>query len=150
MTALALAALLPACGGGGGGSTPSTLPPAQPTRTQIAAASFVVAGTDEANAAGFVVDVATLPVAVSGQGTVEIVADWTFASNDIDILFYNGSCSAAQAIRGQCTIANQTTSTTAKPERLTITGVPAGNYTVGIANYGRTGESGTLQVFLTR
>jgi hypothetical protein len=151
MAALALAAFLPACGGGGGGNTPSTVPPApQPTRTQIAGGNFTVAGTDEANAAGFVVDVAAGPVSVSGTGTVEIVADWTFTSNDIDILFYNGACSSAQAIRGQCTIANRTTSTTAKPERLTITGVPAGSYSVGFANYGRTSESGNYQVFLTR
>lgn len=151
MAAVVLAAFLPACGGGGGGNTPTTLPPApQPVRTQIAGGNFTVVGTDEANAAGFVVDVAAGPVSVSGTGTVEINADWTFASNDIDILFYNGSCTSNQAVRGQCSIANRTTSTTAKPERLTITGVPAGSYSVGFANYGRTAESGNYQVFLTR
>lgn len=149
MAALALAAVLPACGGGGGGTTPTTLAP-QPTRTQIAGGSFTVAGTDEANANGFLFDVAAGPVSVSGTGTVEIVADWTFASNDIDIFFYTGSCTSAQAIRGQCTISNRTTSTTAKPERLTITGVPAGSFSVGFANYGETAESGNYQVFLTR
>lgn len=152
LAALALAAFLPACGGGGGGgNTPSTLPPTpQPTRTQIAGGNFSVVGINEANNAGFAVDVAAGPVTVSGTGTVEIVADWTFASNDIDILFFTGSCSSAQAVRGQCTIANRTTATNVKPERLTITGVPAGNYSVGFANYGASAESGNYQVFLTR
>jgi hypothetical protein len=146
MAALALAAFLPACGGGG-----STTPSApQPTRTQIAGGNFTVVGTDAASNAGFPLDIAAGPVTVSGAGTVEIVADWTFASNDVDILFYTGSCSSAQAVREQCAISNRTTSTTAKPERLTITGVPAGNYSVGFANYGRTAESGNYQVYLTR
>lgn len=151
--AAAALAVLPACGGGGGGggNTPSTLPPTpQPTRTQIAGGNFTVVGVPEANRAGFALDVAAGPISTSGTGTVEIVADWTFASNDIDILFYNGSCTSAQAVRGQCQIANRTTSTTQKPERLTITGVPAGSYSVGFANYGNTAESGNYQVFLTR
>jgi hypothetical protein len=153
MAALALAVFLPACGGGGGGGnnpTPVATPTPGPTRTQIAGGNFTVVGLPEANRAGFNVDVAAGPVSVSGAGTVEIVADWTFASNDVDILFFNGACTSAQAVRGQCSIANRTTSTSAKPERLTITGVPAGNYSVGFANYGATAESGNYQVFLTR
>lgn len=153
--ALALAAILPACGGGssGGGNSPTTLPPApQPVRTQIAGGNFTLAGTDQLAGArlGFLVDFGTTPISVSGAGTLEIVADWTFASNDVDVLLYNGSCSSLQAALGQCPVANRTTSTTTKPERLTITGVPAGNYSVGFANYGRTSESGNFQVFLTR
>ena len=116
----------------------------------IAEGNFTVVGADEANAAGFLVDVAAGPISVSGAGTVEIAADWTFASNDIDILWYGGTCTSNQAIRGQCAILARTTSVTQKPERLTITNAGAGAYSVGFANYGRTAESGNYQVFLTR
>jgi hypothetical protein len=149
--ALALAAVMPACGGGGGGTTPSTLPPApQPTRTQIQSGGFSVVGTDEAQRNGFNADVAVAPVNISAAGTVEIVADWTFASNDVDVFWFAGSCSPAQAVRGQCTVIAAEQSSTLKPERLTLTNVAAGSYTVGFANFGRTTESGNYQIFLTR
>jgi hypothetical protein len=147
-----MVSVLPACGGGssgGGGNAPTTLPPA-PVRTQIGGGNFSVLGVPAANALGFPMDVAVAPVSVSGTGTVEITADWTFASSDIDIWFIQGSCAATQAARGQCNVTNRTTSVTAKPERLTITGVPAGTYTVGLANFTNANESGNFQVFLTR
>lgn len=144
MAALAFSAILPACGGGGGGSnTPSTLPPAppQPTRTQIGSNSFAVSGFP---------DVATTTFQLTAGGTIEIVADWTFASSDIDILWYAGTCTALQASRGECSILARTTSETQKPERLTIANVGAGTYTIGFANYANRSESGNFQVFLTR
>ncbi len=148
IAALALTAILPACGGGGGGgTTPTTLPPApQPVRTQILSGPFSLAAADRN---GFP-DIGAGPVTISGLGTVEIVADWTFASNDVDIIWYAGSCSSTQAIRDQCTILARTTSVSQKPERLTITNVAAGTYSVGLANYGSSSESGNYQVFLTR
>ena len=151
VAALALTAILPACGGGGGGTTPTTVPPApQPVRTQIAGGSFTVASRPDANRAGFDVDIAVAPFSVAGAGTLELVADWTFASNDVDIIVYSATCTSNQAVRGQCPVANRTTSTTTKPERITISGVPAGNFAVGFANYGNSAESGNFQVFLTR
>ena len=150
--ALALTAILPACGGGGGGgNTPSTLPPApQPTRTQIQSGPFTITSRPDANRAGFDVAIAVASLVIPGSGTLEVVADWTFASNDVDIIVYNSACTPDQAIRNQCPIAARTTSTTTKPERLTITGAPAGNFAIGFANYGNSSESGNYQVFLTR
>jgi hypothetical protein len=145
MAAVALAAVLPACGSGDAGTTPTT-----PTRTRIAAGTFNVVGTEEAARNGLVVDIGSGPIGVPNFGTVEIVADWTSPSNNIDILFFLGSCVSAQAVRGDCTIANRSSSTTTKPERLSIIGVPAGNYSVGFANLGLTDETGTFEVFLTR
>jgi hypothetical protein len=151
MAALALAAVLPACGGGGGGTTPTTVPPApQPTRTQIQASSFTVLGVPAANGLGFPQDVAVAALTVSNTGALEIVADWTFASSDIDIWFITGACTAAQAARRQCTITAATTSTTQKPERLNIASVTAGTYTIGFANFTNANESGNYQVYLTR
>ena len=151
-TALALTAILPACGGGssgGGGNTPTTLPP-QPTRTQIANGNFSVLGVPAANDLGFALDIAAGPLSVPGAGTLENVADWTIASSDIDIFFYSGNCSVSQAVRGQCTVIARTTSVTQKPERLTITNVAAGTYSLGFGNYSNVAEGGNYQVFLTR
>jgi hypothetical protein len=78
------------------------------------------------------------------------VADWTFASNDIDILWFNAPCSSAQAVRGECTIIARTVSVTQKPERLTINNVGPGTYGVGFQNFGNSGESGNFQIFFTR
>ncbi len=154
LLALALVVVLPACGGGssGGGVNPPTTLPPQPARTLIGSGPFSVLGVPAANALGFPQDVAvvTLTLTGSGTGTVEIVADWTFASSDIDIWLINGSCTPAQAATQSCPIANRTTSVTAKPERLTVTGVPVGTYTIGFANFTNANESGSYQVFLTR
>jgi hypothetical protein len=145
MAALALAVVLPACGGGGGGGTaPTTQPPAPaPVRTLVDNRNFTVGGFPE---------VVTLPITVTGNGTgtVEIVADWTFASSDIDIVWYAGTCSPAAATARSCTVIGATTSATQKPERLTISNVGAGSYTVGIANFSDRSESGNAQVYFTR
>lgn len=152
MAVVVMAAILPACGGGGGGSnspTPVTQPPA-PVRTLIGSSSFTVVGTIDANRAGFERDEAHAALVLNQSGTLEIIADWTFASNDVDIVLYNGTCTFQLVTTVGCPIAARTTSATQKPERLTVTNAAAGSYTVGITNYGRTNESGNFQVFLTR
>lgn len=146
MAAVALAAFLPACGGGGGGGntpTPVATPAPQPTRTLVDNRNFTVGPFPE---------VVTLPISVTGTGTgtVEINADWTFASSDIDIVWYSGTCSPAAATARSCTVIALTTSVTQKPERLTVSNVGAGSYTVGIANFASRSESGNAQVFFTR
>lgn len=146
LAALALAVALPGCGGDGGGNTPSTMP----TRTRLAAGTFTVVGTEEASRNGYNADVASGPFVVASGGTVEITADWTSPGNNIDIFLYLGSCSSEQARSAACAVANRTTSTTNKPERLNVQGVPAGNYSVGFANFGLTSESGSFEVHLTR
>ena len=143
--AMALAVILPACGGGssgGGGTTPPVTTPPAPVRTLIQQGNFTI---------GRFPEVATVGVTIAGAGTVEIVVDWTFSSNDLDAVFYNGNCTPAQATNRSCSIIAITTSTTAKPERLTITNVAAGTYTAGVASFLSSGnESGNYQVYLTR
>jgi hypothetical protein len=150
--ALALMGALSACGGGssggGGGNTPSTLPPA-PVRTQIGSQGFTVLGTVDANRAGFERDEVIAPLTISQAGTLEIVADWTFASNDVDIHLYSGTCTFQQLTTSGCSIIARADSVSNKPERLTVA-IQPGNYSVGIANFGRTNESGVMQAFLTR
>jgi hypothetical protein len=147
---LALAVVLPACGGGGGGggNTPSTLPPA-PVRSLVGTTSFTVLGLDAANRAGFEGDEALAPLQLGQAGTLEITADWTFASNDVDIHLYSGNCSFQTLTTTGCTRNAQADSVSNKPERLTFNAT-AGTYAIGIANFGRSDESGNFQVFLTR
>ncbi len=144
MAALALAAILPACGS----DEPTT--PTTPARTQIGGGTFNVVGTVEAIQLGYNADIAAGSFPIAEGGTVEILADWTSPANNIDIFFYIGACTSEQARSNVCAIANRTTSTTTKPERLNIIGVPAGNYSLGFGNFGPTAESGSFQVFLTR
>jgi hypothetical protein len=144
VTAVALAALVSACGGD------SSTTPTEPVRTQIGGGTFNVQGTVTALANGYPVDVATGPFNLAGGGTLEINADWTSADNNIDIILYLGNCTPSQAVLGQCEVANRTSSSTAKPEKLTILGVPSGSYAVGFANFGPADETGTFTVFITR
>jgi hypothetical protein len=143
VAALALAALVGACGDNGSA-------PDEPERTQIGGGTFHVQGTVAANENGYPADVATGPFNLVGGGTLEINADWTSAANNIDIVLYVGNCTSAQAVIGACEIANRTANVDTKPEKLTVIGVPSGSYAVGFVNFGPTDETGTFTVFLTR
>lgn len=141
--ALALAGLLSGCKESSPTPpTPVVTQPPAPVRSQIANGNFTVGAFPDVAVTG-------LLTVSGGAGTVEIVADWTFATSDIDIQFYPGACSALQASRGQCTILAQTTAVATKPERLTIANVNPGTYTIGFANYANRSESGNFQVFFT-
>ncbi len=140
--ALALAGMLTACKESSPTPpTPVTTPPPAPVRTLIQQGGFTI---------GVFPAVAVATISIPATGTVEVNADWTFASSDLDIHWYAGNCSPAQATNRQCTILAQTTSVTTKPERLTISNVAAGTYTVGVASFAGQNESGNYQVYLTR
>lgn len=135
----ALTVGLPGCGGGGGGGGPTTSNPV-PQRRQIAAFNFTAVA---------LFDLARGEFTTSATGTLEASCDWTFASNDIDIGIYRGSCSFNQFLALQCNVLVESTSATAKPERVSSANVPAGTYTLIVASLGNTAESGNCQVFLT-
>ena len=142
LVAVALAAALSGCGGGA--TTPDT-----PERRSIGTGTFAVEGTVVAGQNGFNADVATGPLTLGEGGHLEIIADWTSAENNVDIFLYLGTCTADEARANTCAIANRTESTTRKPERLSVIGVPPGRYSIGFANFGPTAESGTFEAFLT-
>jgi hypothetical protein len=85
----------------------------------------------------------------TAAGTLEAQCDWTFASNDIDIGIFRGSCSFDQLLADQCNVLVESISATAKPERVSAANAPAGLYTLIILSVGNTAESGNCQVFLT-
>ena len=135
-----LAALLPGCDGGSGPDPIPSTPPPAPVTTVVAEGSF--SGL-EPN--GAVVATITTPRA----GNIEVVLDWTFASNDLDFLLTRGECAPEQLIALQCTIVAVAESTTAKPERAGVANAPAGPYTLFVGNFGTTEESISFQVLLT-
>jgi hypothetical protein len=127
------------CGGGGGGGGPTTSTPV-PQRRQIAAFNFTLAADFDLGRGEFT---------TTATGTLEAQCDWTFASNDIDIGIFRGSCSFSQFIADQCSVLVESISTTAKPERVTASNAPAGTYTLMLLSVGNTAESGNCQIYLT-
>jgi hypothetical protein len=137
---VAIAALLASCGDSGTEPTPE--------RERIGGGTFTLLGTVEANVLGYNADVAAFPFTLNEGGTVEIVADWGSAANNIDIFLYLGACSIERAREATCPVANRTNAAT-KPERMSVIGVPSGTYSIGFANFGTTGETGTFEVHVT-
>ena len=134
------------CGGGGGG-TP--LPPA-PVRTMIQQGNFTLASLADAQDAGLPLDAGRTDFSTSGTGTLEVTVNWTFSSNAVGFGIYQGSCSFNSWYANACNQVAIRTLTNAKPATLTQPSLPAGAYTLIIANGGPGAESGTYQIFLTR
>lgn len=132
------------CGDGNGSTTPT------PVTTVVLQGSTRVGTITTSIQTGNVCDfVALLPFSTSSTGTLEAVVDWTFSTNDVDVAIARGPCTCQQAAANACETVAETTSTTAKPERVTATGQPAGSYVLAIANFGNRVESCSYQVVLT-
>jgi len=82
-------------------------------------------------------------------GRLDVTADWTFATNNIDVYVTRGTCTIEQVNQGTCPYAASSESTTAKPEVLTASSLAPGTYTLMVGNRGPTVESASYQVVLT-
>lgn len=144
-TALALAALLAACGGGGGSlaTTPTILPtPAPaPVSTVISQGSGSVPSKN----------VAPVTFSTTATGTLGVTVDWTFPSNDVDIFIVRGTapCTLTTFNNRTCGFIATSESTTQKPEKLSINNLAAGAYTLYVGNFGSSDESVAWQIVLT-
>jgi hypothetical protein len=134
--ALALAALLPACGRD---SVTAPPPPPAPVTTVIGEGSYD--GLEPEGAA-----VATF--ANPRAGDLEIVLDWTSAENDLDALLIRGDCTPDQLVALECDV-GAVADGSDKPERFGIGNAPAGTYTFFVINLGSTTESFSFQILLT-
>jgi hypothetical protein len=92
----------------------------------------------------------SIPFSTSATGTLNVSVDWTSSANDIDIVVTRGSCNCDQIIAETCDDVAESTSTTAKPETLNVPNHPAGSYTLLVANFGDSPESGSYRITLTR
>ena len=84
-------------------------------------------------------------------GTLDITVDWTFASNDIDLILFQGTLAEiVAACTGQsCPQQVASAFTQNKPETLTFANAPASPYLLDIINFGTTVESVSVEVLLT-
>lgn len=132
--------------GGSGGNSPST--PSGPTRTVLLQTTFALGNF---NAARFDVKA---PGTGSGSGTLEATANWSSASNNVDVVVTDGACVGLNVVgicsgRPCCTVLVSAESRTAKPEKATVA-VPPGSYSVWVLSLGPGAESGTIEVTYTR
>ncbi len=134
-----------ACGGGYSTPTPPPTPTPTPSPTPSTLPTFTFTGIAQ-NQAVFT------DVNVAEPSILGAVADWTSASDDIDIVYTDTSCNRSDArtiVLGFCSVQARTNSVSAKPERLTAN-VSAGIVRVYLLNFGPATESGTVQLTLQR
>lgn len=145
--ALVVATVLGLANCGGGSSTPTAPPTPAPTPAPVK--DLLAQGSSPGIEAGFLY--VFPPFTTSVSGTVEVVVDWTFATDNVDIYLVQGNnpCTVAQFNNRTCTFLAFSESTTAKPEKISAAGVPAGTLTLYIGNRGPAQEAVSFQVFLT-
>lgn len=148
LVALTLLGGLAACGGdsnpAGPGAAPRPTPAPTPVTTTVRQGSFT----------GLLPNF-LLPVvfSLSVGADLEAITDWTFATNDVDLILTRGNnpCDNGnnQVDFALCTVIASETSASAKPERLRLAGASAGTYTLYIGNVGPTTESLSYQILET-
>lgn len=150
--------VLPACTTGGpiltapsstlgGTATPTPTPAATATPTPTPTATPVASPTPTPIPGGATVTVTEGTLSLPGgyiaifdsyqfsvPGSLDFVADWVAASNDIDLAVANGQCTSDQLSQGACTFAGLEESATLKPEQLTLA-IGAATYTPLIGNF---------------
>lgn len=142
-----LVVALTACGGGGSSpsapSTPRPTPAPTPTTLVVRQNSFTGLDPDY---------LLVVPFTTTTRGDLEAVVDWTFATNDLDLILVAGTdpCSDGNEVDFRtCTILVAQIDPTAKPERLRAPSLAAGTYTLYIGNHGPGEESLSYQILLT-
>jgi hypothetical protein len=132
------------CGGGGvpgGPSSPVPTPPPPPVTNVLSEGSSALGAST----------VAPVVFTTESAGTLEVIVDWTFAANDVDIFLARGSspCTLETFNDRTCGFVATEESMTMKPERLRTTSLAAGTYSLYVANFGDVEESVSWQVLLT-
>ena len=132
-------------GGCGGSNSPTAVPavttPPAPVSTVLAQGSRSNLGVNM---------LLGLDFTTNANGMLDVTVDWTFVTNNVQIYLADGSCSIEQFNSYDCAIAGRSESLTAKPERLQLTNLRAGTYSLLIYNGGPTVESVSFQIVFTR
>lgn len=146
LTIAFIAAMVAGCGGGSSPSAPSTpRPTPAPTPTTLVVRQSSFTGLDPDY-------LLVVPFTTTTRGDLEAVVDWTFATNDLDLILVAGTdpCSTGDEIDFRtCSILAAQIDPTAKPERLRVPSLAAGTYTLYIGNHGPGEESLSFQILLT-
>ena len=140
--ALALAALLPACGSD---SSPTTT---TPTTTQPPCTQTVVLQQSVTGLGSFIV--VYLPLTTATTGRLDVTLDWTFASTPIAMYLVRGACSIDELNARTCDFVMRLEATaTPKPHRLSASNVAAGRFDLIIGNAGDEEEAVSAQVVVS-
>lgn len=134
---------LSGCGGGGNGPTAVPTPTPVPTPPPPVVVSQIQGFSLRANFASFA------NFSVPSTGTVEAVVDWTFPANDLDVYLTTATCTFTQLQANQCSMLGFSESFTAKPERVRVTNMAAGNYILWVVNAGPGDESLSYQIIFS-
>lgn len=134
---------LAACGGGGDGpATPST--PA-PTPTPCAQ-KMLDSGSDSLPSKYLLYYDFSVPEA----GRLDVTVDWTYASNNIGVYVATaGTCNTLDEFNARSCNFVVRSETAAKPRKVSVTNVAAGNYRWLFANFGTTDDSISYQIVLS-
>ena len=155
VTTIGIAAFQLRCNGGDGGGG-ITMPSPEPR--VVSEGAFPIDTIITALTTGDICDfLEFIPFSTGSTGTIEAIVDWTSAANDLDIVITRGQCTCAQLqqavsfddLDAVCPTVAESESATAKPERVSARGQPAGSYTLLVANLGETRESCSFQVIHT-
>jgi hypothetical protein len=133
-------------GGCGGSNSPTNVPA---VTTPPAPVSTVLAEGSRSNL-GVNALLGLDPFTTDAIGTLDVTVDWTFVTNNVQIYLAYAPCSVEQFNAVDCSIAGMSVSPTAKPERLHLTNLRAGTYSLLIDNRGLTVESVAFQIVFTR
>lgn len=149
--AFALLIGLPACGGGGSTTSPNPPPTATPTPAPTTTVIFQEAFPPLDAGEGVVGD-----FSIPSAGTVRATMDWTFPANTMLYFIFSGTtCTDFETFFSTgsapgCTLLGQHIAAGIKPGIINFTVPAAQNARVVVVNLGPGGESGVVQVALTR
>jgi len=141
---LGLASSLIHCGGSGSPTAPSA---PVPTPAPAPVSNVISKGSSALGSK----TVAPVTFTTTSVGTLDVTVDWTLAANDVDIFLARGTepCTLATFNDRSCGFMATEESTTMKPEKLRVTNLAPGAYSLYVANYGSSDESIAWQFVLT-
>jgi len=152
---LSLVGSLAGCSGGSSVTNPATpapTPSSGPIRTVVAQGGFTLSAPESDGTTFFV----TRSLSTSMVGTLEVVVDWTFATNTLWMYITEGDCTGEQFENVDCpgptcacrfSVVSEVG--TPKPRVLTVPSATAGTRTLIVWNLGPREDSGSYQVVLT-
>lgn len=85
-----------------------------------------------------------------GSGTVDATAEWTLASDDVNLYVTAPACTLEMLAMERCSYKARAESPTAKPERVSFDVSGGDTYRFWVVNFGPQREAGTLVVGLTQ
>ena len=142
--ALAVASLVGLAACGGGSNPPGA--PSTPAPTPTPCAQKVL---DSGNGQLPTKTLAYYDFSVPETGRLDVTLDWTYASNTIGVYVTPANtCTLAEFNARSCNFILRS-ETSAKPRKVSVTGVAAGNYRWLFANFGTTDDSISYQVVLS-